>query len=559
MKQKSIWLGILLLLLGSFPGQSQKLAFEKTYEITGKARRGYLDEVIYDAPTKTTKLSFVTRETTNFSGNKSKVKYQDYYFDKEFNFIKMDEKVDEYRNKKYQRHGDSYEVEGVSMQNNLTGTFVLRRKLISYKWDWFFGGYRKKIKLSEKVKPKDDSGNKYTLIRKFENDETGEVIAMVKAKGKGADPNEFVFLKVTPKLDFEITDKIRFDVPQALADSYLIANMSSDEEDDGDLAEEEASEDDSPDADEDQGNISTNDAGFMFATSFMGKKGNADSHDYTFLRVSSQGKIEERVAIKTAASIWSINQCITTGESIYFFGPANDGKFFDQVLAAGQDTEGMKWKNFQIAKITKGKVDYITLTDLDEFEAKLMAPPSQKKSPSYRGKKFHFTGANLLDDGSLMISGQNYTMTKKAPKAPKTKSYTDVMMFYFDNAGKLKAQYGVRREENNKYAKLAPTMQKITTGKNNVYWSIMEMDGIAEEKEGKVRVVKALIYPSVTKIEPATGKISDFVQFGTVNNKPAYYLHNRSPILPMSEENAMVYLGASKSGKTLWFGKVMLD
>jgi hypothetical protein len=87
----------------------------------------------------------------------------------------------------------------------------------------------------------------------------------------------------------------------------------------------------------------------------------------------------------------------------------------------------------------------------------------------------------------------------------------------------------------------------------------MEMDGIRTEREGKFKSVKALLYPSVARIDASSGKIGDFVQFGTVDGKPTYYLHNRIPVLPISTENSIVYLGTNKSGKTLWFGKVVLE
>jgi hypothetical protein len=556
--KKSILACIALLLALFFQAQSQKLALEKTYQITGSAKRGYLDEVTYEGATQTTKLSFVTRETISLNGSKSKVKYEDYFFDKDFNFVKMDAKVDDYHNRKYR--GDQYEVEGVSVQNNLIGTFVLRKKLITFTWDWFFGGYKRKVKLLEKLKPKDDSGNKYTLIKKFENDETGEVIAMVRAKGKGANGNEYIFLKIDKNLIFETTDKIAFDAPQAIAGAYIIPSIDANQDDDSGLEEDD--EDDSAEESDDQGDLSTSDAGFIFAASVAGKKGNSDSHDYIFLRVNAVGKILERTAVKTKASVWNINQMVTTGKSTYIMGPANDGKYYDQAIVVpafgpSTDLESMKWKLFQLCKITDGKADFVTTTDLDEFETKLKAPPSQKKSPSYRGKRFHFTAADVYNDGSILISGQNYEWSKR--NKVRYKSYRDVVMFHFDNAGILKSQYGVRREENNKYAKLAPAGQRINNGKATIYWTVMEMDGIRAEREGKVKIIKALIYPSVARIDPATGNISDFVQFGLVDGKPHFYLHNNFPLLPMSDENSILYLGVDKPGKNLWFGKVILD
>ena len=531
---------------------AQKLALEKTYAITGQAKRGYLDEASYDAATKTTKLTFITKESTNFTGNKSKVKYQDYFFDEKFDFIRMDEKVDEYRNKKYK--GENYQVEGVSMANNLIGTFVLRRKLTTYTWDWFFGGYKKKVKLLEVVKPKDDAGKKYTLVKKFENDETGEVVAMVMAKGfKGVTPNEYVFLKVTPSFDFEVTDKVKFSSPQFIAHASLLVNVGGEKEE-GDLDEDDSG-DEGPEASEDQGDLSTSNAGFVFAPMFVGKKLSGESHDYTFLRVSAQGKILNQIPITTKASAWNITQGIDAGTSIFMMGPASEGKYINQEMVG--DLEKKKWKLFQICRITDGKVEYITTTDLDGFEAKLKTPPSQKKTPSYNGKKFHFTDCDLNADGSILINGQNFVFETK--NKTKVKSFRDVLMFYFDPSGVLKAQYGVRREENNKYARSGPADQIITTGQAASYWTVMEMDGIRTEREGKFKSVKALIYPSVARIDLASGNIGDFVQFGTVGGKPTYYLHNRIPYLPMSEKNEMVYLGTNGTGKTLWFGKVVLE
>jgi hypothetical protein len=556
MKRKTTKQLLLLLLLAApAVAWAQKLALEKTYQITGQAKRGYLDDVQYDQATGNTVLYFVTRESTNITGNKSKVKYQIYHFDKEYNFIKMEEKIDEYRNKRYK--GDNYSVEGVSMENNLVGTFVLRRKLISYTWNWFFGGYNKKVKLLEKVKPKDEMGAKYSLLKKFENDETGEVIALVKTKpliGKKAAlsvPNEYNLLRVNKNLDFVVTETKAFEKPQAMAAAYLIASADSGEEE---LSEDEPAED-GPEADDDQGNIATNDAAFVFAPSFGGGK-TSDPHDYTYWRVNNEGKILEIIPLKTAASIWNINQAIANEDVVFLGGPSNDGKFFDNQITPGADLENMKWKSFQLCKISNGKVDYMTLTSMDEFEAKLMAPPSQKKSPSYRGKKFHYTTSGNYVDGSIMACGQNYDWATQ--NKVKMKQYKDVVMFYFDPQGHLKAQYGVRREENNKWAKQAPAQQGINIGRNSVYWTVYEMDGVRTEQEGKVKAIKALLYPSVARIDPASGAISDFVQFGLEDGKPRYYLHNAYPILQISPD-WMVYLGADKPGKVLWFGKVMLE
>jgi hypothetical protein len=132
-------------------------------------------------------------------------------------------------------------------------------------------------------------------------------------------------------------------------------------------------------------------------------------------------------------------------------------------------------------------------------------------------------------------------------------------MFYFDNTGKLNSQYGVRRAENSSDAKLVPAGQEITNTDAASYWTIYEMDGFKEEKEGNVVIKKPLRYPSIAKIDRSTGSIGDFVQFGTVKEKPTYYLHYNFPVLQVEGNNNIVYLGSTKSGKTLWFGKVNME
>ena len=85
------------------------------------------------------------------------------------------------------------------------------------------------------------------------------------------------------------------------------------------------------------------------------------------------------------------------------------------------------------------------------------------------------------------------------------------------------------------------------------------MNGFADEKEGDRKITRALLYPSVARIDAKTGEIGDFVQFGLVKDKPTYYLHRRHAILPIKDDNAIVYLGTDKPGKVLWFGKVVLE
>ncbi len=151
---------MMALFLGHFLNDAlaQKLEMEKTYEITGKSKRGYLGKVLYDANMKVYSLIYVTK-----SGER-KVKFETYEFDKDFNFLKKSEDEQDIDRAKlkftwFNFKGETYVMEAISVSGNLVGTLVLKKKRITYSYDWFFGGYNKKVELLEKVKPKNDDGS----------------------------------------------------------------------------------------------------------------------------------------------------------------------------------------------------------------------------------------------------------------------------------------------------------------------------------------------------------------------------------------------------------------
>ncbi len=131
-------------------------------------------------------------------------------------------------------------------------------------------------------------------------------------------------------------------------------------------------------------------------------------------------------------------------------------------------------------------------------------------------------------------------------------------MMHFDRSGNLKAQYGVRREENDKEAKMAPNTQLLNESNDgkSLYWTILEMKGVKAEKELGDSKFKFLVYPNVSKINLAAATVGEFVQHG--QGKSDYYVNNKYPLLKIGK-GQIVFLGENKSGKTLWFAKMPLD
>lgn len=547
MKKISIFLyGFLVLFFLTGNLSAQKLSAENTYEITGKANRGYLGNINIDEPNNLIEMTYVTK------ANDKKAKFETYQFDLGFNFknlltdeIEFDKAKNKYKWFKYR--GEDYSVNAISVEANLMGTLVLKRKLITYHWNWFWGGYDVKIKLLEKVKPKSDEGNKFQVWTKAENNETGDVIVLVTEKPKikkGVDPylaqKKFHILQINTDLDIVADKAFDFEYPQALVSSQIVANNEgSDADDEGD-------------------DISVADLGVLLAPAGMGKKvSDPDPNNYTFLRISNNAELKERIPVKSGMSVWGINSMVTKGGETFIFGPSKgEDKYFNQVLSAGTDPETMKWDHFQIAKIENGNVAFVNAVSLDEFEQKIQTPPSQKKAPAYKGKKFAFTSISVSSSGDIFIMGQNFSLAKDN-NGYQYRKYKDPLMFQFSKDGRLKAQYGVRRDDNNKYAEASRCFQHLEESNDHksLYWIIGEIDGMRTEKELGNLKNKVLMYPSVAKVDIANGKVGDFVPFG----QDKYYLNNRFPFLPIDQNHSIVFFGESKNGRTLWFGKMPVD
>jgi len=399
-----------LMLCISVLSKAQSLEAENIYEISGKANRGYLGDVTIDEPGNDIALTFVTKS------NDKMAKFETYHFDATtyaFKKIETDEiEFEKARNKYkwFKYRGDDYSVEAVSVERNFTGTLVLKRKLITYNWSWFYGGYDRDVKLLEKVKPKNDEGNKYYAWTSAENDETGDVLVLVGPKAKMAkdeDPNakmkNFSVLTITKDLDIAKETKIDFEHPMIPMVSQLVYNPDEDDEEETDL--------------------SSSDWGLVFVPaggSGLNKVADPEMNNFTFTRINAANELKQRINFKPEYNLWGIQEIVSAGNELYFIGPAKkDNNYFNEIFPPSMDEdtrsatiETMKWQAFQVMKVSDGKVDYLKATSIDEFDAKLKTPPSQKKSPSYDGKKFAMVNFVKANNGDILIMGQNFNKSK---------------------------------------------------------------------------------------------------------------------------------------------------
>lgn len=542
LKPKSIFVFAIMAITMAFAnvGIGQQLELSKIYEISGKAKRGYLGDVEIKQVPKEISLTFVTKSTDR------KAKFEAYVFDHDFNYLRTDMEEVEFekarlRFKWFKFKGEQYQSRGLYVEPNLMGTLVLRRKLITYKWDWFNGGYYRTVKIEEKLKPKTDDGRKLFYHRHAEY-ETGNVCVLSGEKAKikaGEDPyshqKNFYFQSYDLNIDKLGESTLTFEHPQHIV--YANVWPSDVDTEDGDEAVE-------------------SDFFVVFAPAGMAKKvRDEDPGNWTYVRVNSKSKIIEKVPFKVPSGGWDLDNFVVDGNDIYFLGAAENTKspYRDQFNPGG------KYDEYQVACISGGKVKYVGVNKLDDFATKKVLPPSQKKGDDYRGKKYRTTYADVFPNGHLSVTGQTIKEKDGALSA-----WDDILMFQFDQQGKLVANYSVNKKENNALCNSMSTTQNYVLGKSAgiAYWLKLEIAGARNEGNwvGPAKF-KALIYPSVGRLDYANQKLTNFVEFGkNEKGKQAYYLHNKFPYLPIpGQEDKLIFFGESKNGRTLWFGRMPLD
>lgn len=512
---------------------SQTLETEKTYEITGKSKRGALANVEYDEAAGIYTLYYLTKSTDKL------VKYQIYKFDKEFNFVDMqefEEEVEKFKTKYkwFYWNGEIYSVHGNFVEPNLMGTLILKEKIIHYKYDWLVLGYHKEIEILQKVKPKTDDGRKLYYLGHTEDDVTGDITVLCGIKANMSDMKDdksaayrhfkdIVFLKFNSSLEIVKEQSVKFEYPQQVAFVRAIGSLSETE--------------------------GLNGMTVVFAP--MGGPGitkfaDPEKTNYTYVRVDKDLNIVDNIKFKSNQTFWKIEEQVqnVTTDDIYLFGPSALGKdsYYNQLLAT------VKFKSVQLMKISNHKVEYLTETDLEQFEAKLKAPPSQKKSPAYSGKKFQFANYKIASNGDFFVMGQNLKDGDKGTQ------FLDVLTFHFDGKGELKSQYGLDILESNQYAKAGPAEQMLLESSDNksMFWLLREIRGIAAWSS------KPLTYPRIGKIDLASGDIADFVSYGKID-KEIYYLDPKFPMLQTDGGNKIVFFGSDKAGKNIWFCRVNLQ
>lgn len=518
----------------------QTIDIEKTYEVSKEAQKGFIHSVETDDAAQQINFTYRVRS------KKDQLKFINYTFDYNFNMVKESEELIEleklkdnkrYKPKKYR--GENYEVEGLYIEPNMMGTLVVKRKVTKFSWNWFQMQYNLNTSVEGKLKAKTDDDKKLFYFDHIEDANSGTAMILAGEKGPVKDGAynhmmNFHFLKYDINLTKLADVTVNFEYPQAVVATYSLPQ----EEDD-----------------------TKTDFIAIFATfkekRYMGPKiwGN-DPTEYTYVRVSYEGKQLDRATFNVPNTIWRIDEFTFGPEGeVFFFGPSEDSKdeYYHNKLDYAEDKK--KWPRFQLAKFHQGKVQFITSTSIDDFKAKLKAQPDGKKGDSYSGRRIRFTGAGVNPvTKEIIMAGQNYSPVRNSKGQIEGNGYEDIVLFHFDSKGNLQSQFTMNKKDRS----LTPNTQNFeySSDGKTLYWSFFDVVKTKAVRELDLIVEKPLAVPKMAKINLASGSFDQYTEYGNDDNFVHYAVLN---YFKLTNTNQVCFLGENKKGSALWFVRVNFD
>ena len=571
LSKNAILLILSLFMLGAIQASAQVPILEKSFDVSRKAKNGYLAHIETNAEKGTIEMIYVLSSTT-----KRKIKYEIYTYDKDLNLINTvqeEEYVDKVKTRWswFNFKGDSFVTNSLTASSDLAGKLVFRKKQTTGNWVWLTGTYYRHIKQLEKIKPKTEDNMKYffTSAYEIERDSSVLVIAGKPEKKTHNELMNFDIMSCDNEVNITTVDKIDFTYPQRIVFSAPLQDDRI-----------SLSNDDLP-----------RDWVVVFAPSGLyNKDSDPKPTNYTYIRISTKGKVLEKFSFDSPSNGWRALGAYEKDNSVFLYGSAitkNPTKDYSNevfknlqmvattsasasekeeennsgsgilggisaISSMGSKDNGrtqddvdapldeLKYTNIQIGKITNSKFEFLSSPDIEEFEKKQAKPAGQKKFIAFDGKKFEINGINISSSGDIFVSGQDFTNSKKG------RIYKGVYMFQFEANGNLKKNYGVKLDQSKKSSffnkspltsdmYIAHNILRESIDKKSLYWLIKDVKSIREESNSsfvslstvRVKTTWTPLYQyEYGNINIENGELSEFKGFGDSEKKEFYLFQN---------------------------------
>ena len=601
MKYKNYVILFIFLSLGNLTSVvAQKMMLEKDYEISRKAKKGYLGNV-------------EEKENGSFDmiyilpSSKRKIKTEIYHYDKEANQLGVDNdeiEIEKARTKWkwFNYKGDYFLANNISVSANFSGDFVLRKKRITASYNWWTGQYVRKVKLLDKVKPKNESGKKYKFYGgayEIERDSTILAVAVNASDPKDKMYGSYDLLKCDNDLNVQVLEKIEFPYSMTCVYSQPLKDDLS----------ESIENDDMP-----------RDWILIYAPTDIIRKNTApDPHTFEYLRITPEGKIIERIQFMAPTVGWRIIDAYEKENSVlvYGMGSGKESKYINQIFKtgcvattsndaadqaqantssagafgsfaklggslSGKDEIGvtqekidegldmLKYNSFVFCRLRDGKAGS-KLTEIDEVNEKATCPPDMKKPLKFDGNMFTVRNVDFLTDNSIVLSIQDFK------KSNSGNIYKGMYLLHFTEKGELIKNYTVNVDQKNKKgffnhspltADMIPAMSSVyeNTDKTKLNWVMHIVKAIEKESNSSadyfsgttttVTTYSPLYSIEYGSIDLKAQKASDFKTLGEDENRK-YYLYPSHNVL--STKDYLYFFSETTKGDKLLISRLAKD
>jgi len=573
---------------------------EKDYEISRKAKKGYLGNV-------------EEKDKGNFDmiyilpSSKRKIKTEIYHYDKDANQLGVDKdeiEIEKARTKWswFNYKGDYFLANNISVSANFTGDFVLRKKRITATYNWWTGQYVRKVKLLEKVKPKNETGKKYKFYGgSYEVERDSTILAMAV---NASDPKDKMYgsydlLKSDNDLNVQVLEKIEFPYSMTCVYSQPLKDDLS----------ESIENDDKP-----------RDWILIYAPTDIIRKNTApDPHAFEYLRITPEGKIVERVKFMAPTVGWRIIDAYEKENSVlvYGMGSGKESKYINEIFKTGcvattsndaadqeqantstagsfggfaklggtlsgkdeigitqekidEGLDQLKYNSFVFCRLRDGKAGS-KITEIDEVNEKSTCPPDMKKPLKFDGNMFTVRNVDFLSDKSIVLSIQDFKKTKAG------NIYKGMYLLHFTENGELIKNYTVTIDQKNKKgffnhsplsADMIPTMSSVyeNADKTKLNWVMHIVKAIEKESNSSTDYFSGTMTTVTTysplysieygSIDLKAQKASDFKTLGEDENRK-YYLYPSHNVL--STRDYLYFFSETTRGDRMLISRLAKD
>ena len=529
MKTKFTLLIIVLALFGlSNQANAQSPVLEKTYDVSGKAKRGFLGGVEVNKEKGAFDLVFLTSGFFSGAGNATSgfdadVPVEIYSYDKELNFLNSDKTKVSANKYSWFNYRGLYTFEMVKCMVNLGG-LSFQKVNRQYMYEPKTGQYYiNREKVLEKEHPKTADGNRYSFYAVSNYDVAAERSSIVVA-GKKIDKSaatkenkmhlfnhmmHYDVMHCDKDLNVVVTDSVNFNCVNTMMYSGQIKDQRRETNDE--LARDWV---------------------LIYAGSWidnpkmMYQAPNPTS--YTYIRITPQGKVVDKIAFDSPANAWKVEGVYEENNAVYIYGSAivkdREKKNMSDVIGSG-GWDKATYTHYQIGKISGGKFDFLKVHALKDMQAKLMKPSTQKKMLEITGKKEETTGLILASNGDIYVNYQNYDTGEQG------KDYKSMFLFQFDPSGNIKKNYGIDLpEHSNKEGAVGKPAQNYffpSGDGKSLYWFLTYPKSAActgtATAEYNNRSCWPLLGVDYTSVNIETGELAEMKTFGK-EKKNEFYL-----------------------------------